>query len=343
MSNGEYHLGRYSSCYRSARHRQASSLDRHGFTLVELLVVIAIIGVLVALLLPAVQAAREAARRTQCLNNLKQIGLAFQLHADSQQIYPDGGLDMWSKRLPLEKRGGGGRDGTPKTAPLQGWGWAYQILPYIEQQSLWQTQSDRIVMSTPIEAYFCPSRRAPQVIEAAQDRNIRAKLDYAGNAGVDKTGENGRGNSLWAQLGNGLDGVIVRTPFDGRYNNRSVSIEPGRHIEDGMSNTLLVAEKCMNIAFATDGEHDDDDAGYVTGWDWDTVRWGHQQPSPDYLDPIRGQHVALMGAFGSSHSGIFNASFCDGSIRSVTFDIDFEVFSFVSSRNDQNAYDATDL
>lgn len=307
---------------------------RRAFTLVELLVVIAIIGVLVALLLPAVQAARESARRAQCLNNLKQISLAFQLHADSHEIYPDGGLDQWSKRLPLEKKGE-----RPSVAPLQGWGWAYQILPFVERQALWEMPRDRVVMSTPVETYFCPSRRPFQVFVARQDGTERAKLDYAGNAGSFEQPE----NTNWGSLGNGLDGVVVRTPFDGRFESRSHSIVPGRHIEDGMSNTLLVGEKCMNAAFAAEGEHDDDDAGYVTGWDWDTIRWGYLAPAPDYLDPIRGQHIDLMGAFGSSHPGLFNASFCDGSVRTISYDVESLVFEFVCSRNDLEAYDSTSL
>ena len=77
-----------------AQRIQARRIAR-GFTLVELLVVIAIIGVLVALLLPAIQAAREAARRTQCKNNLKQLGLACQLHVDSHKFFPSGGWGDW--------------------------------------------------------------------------------------------------------------------------------------------------------------------------------------------------------------------------------------------------------
>ena len=94
---------------------------------------------------------------------------------------------------------------------------------------------------------------------------------------------------------------------------------------------------------STDNEHDDDDAGYVTGWDWDIVRWGYFPPSPDYMDHVRGQQVPLMAAFGSSHAGGFNAAFCDGSVRSITFDVDSEVFELVSSRNDQQVYDMSEL
>ncbi|MEO2047560.1 MAG: DUF1559 domain-containing protein [Pirellulales bacterium] len=308
-------------------------LRRAGFTLVELLVVIAIIGILVALLLPAIQAAREAARRAQCLNNLKQIGLAFSLHGDAQGIYPDGGRGSWSKRLPVQRIRQ--KDGSrPNLAPKQAWGWGYQILPYIEQLALWELVRDADVMNTTIDAYFCPSRRAPQLTKG------RGMLDYAGNAGTSRVGASGDGD--WAMLGNGLDGVLVRPSF---FNLNPIladefshPIAPGRHIEDGTSNTLLVAEKCMNIAFLGEAMPDDD-AGYIEGWDWDIVRWGFLPPSPDYNHPVNGQLLPLMGSFGSSHPGIFNAALCDGSVRQIVFDVDLSVFELVSSRYDGKTYD----
>ena len=121
----------------------------HGFTLVELLVVIAIIGILVALLLPAIQAAREAARRTQCVNHLKQMSLAFGLHDNTHRIYPDGGENQWTKRMVVSKK--------PTVAPMQAWGWPYQILPFLEEAAVWELPQDNKVFGTPIAGYFCPT------------------------------------------------------------------------------------------------------------------------------------------------------------------------------------------
>jgi prepilin-type N-terminal cleavage/methylation domain-containing protein len=107
-------------------------LHRHGlvrailgaFTLIELLVVIAIIGVLVAILLPAIQAAREAARRTQCVNNLRQMGLAFANYHDARREFPTGGTEPWHD------------EGNAQSIHGKGYGWMVQILPYVEDTAL---------------------------------------------------------------------------------------------------------------------------------------------------------------------------------------------------------------
>ena len=166
---------------------------RFAFTLIELLVVIALIGVLIALLLPAVQRVRESANRVTCANHLKQIGLACHLHTDVHSYLPDGGGGYWMPRTL--------KDGLPLTAPHQDWGWAYQILPYIEQENLWRLPVDTDVAKVAVPLYFCPSRRPPQVlpgISSGMPDGPRGAIDYAGCGGTDGNfpSDNGGRNGL---------------------------------------------------------------------------------------------------------------------------------------------------
>jgi len=183
--------------------QRANLRKRRGFTLVELLVVIAIIGVLVSLLLPAVQAAREAARRAQCNNNLKQIGIGWLNHEVSHKFLPGAGWSPWVVG-----------DADMGVGVRQPGGWMYQILPFIEQHGLYELPGDgkADIVSTqqkqgalelqrrPVAVFHCPSRRAPQVIPfpmAAfpewQPKNsspIQQVVcgDYAANAGDNRKG-----------------------------------------------------------------------------------------------------------------------------------------------------------
>ncbi len=169
-------------------------------------------------------------------------------------------------------------------------------------------------------------------------------LDYAGNAGTDDTGK-----FSWGRMGNGLDGVVVRRPVPGENPPvetapRSPSVSLGRQITDGTSNTMLAGEKCLNIAFL--GQHQpDDDAGYWDGWDFDTIRWGYFQPSPDW-DNSSAQFtgfVPLRAAFGGSHPSVFMTVRADGSVRPVRFSVDLAVFKTFCSRDDGGVVDSEDL
>jgi prepilin-type N-terminal cleavage/methylation domain-containing protein len=140
--------------------RIESPQARRGFTLVELLVVIAIIGVLVALLLPAIQAAREAARRTTCLNQVRQMGVAMQNHVAALKVFPTGG-SIPNPLIQNYMSGGTNNPGTPNGPNKQGLGAFYQILPFLEQNAVKGIKTQLQLQSTIVPLYNCPSRRSP--------------------------------------------------------------------------------------------------------------------------------------------------------------------------------------
>lgn len=151
---------------------------RLAFTLVELLVVIAIISILIGMLLPAVQSVREAARRVTCQNNLKQMGLAIHSYSATFNGLPDGGFKYSSKRSKNAR-------GIPNLAPTQEWSVFYQILPYLEQQNLYESTDDLVIAGTDVPLYFCPSRRAATFKFNHIYPGVGFALnDYAGNGGL---------------------------------------------------------------------------------------------------------------------------------------------------------------
>jgi prepilin-type N-terminal cleavage/methylation domain-containing protein len=187
-----------------------------GFTLVELLVVIAIIGVLVALLLPAVQSAREAARRMKCASNLKQIGLALQNYHDTHNVFPPGVLTQTND--PHYRAGVPNGPGQDRNAAVESWGWAAFLLPYVEQTALYQQGpgSGQLLQNlvnpvalTPLAIYRCPSDTVPAIRNVGWAR--WATANYKGVCGhmtCHFTSDTHQGNGLGPEAGPGGNGTF---------------------------------------------------------------------------------------------------------------------------------------
>jgi prepilin-type N-terminal cleavage/methylation domain-containing protein len=282
-----------------------------AFTLVELLVVIAIIGVLVALLLPAVQAAREAARRTQCQNHLKQIGLAIQNHHDTLRVFPSGGTVPWA---------GSAYIGPPLPTRDELMSWPFQILPYIEQTAVHDKRTNSLVHTSSINGYFCPSRGG---VRTQGDRVLN---DYAGATPADAP-------NSWDQF---WHGNIWGVPTTARYNGVIIRSQTSgcpatmAYIKDGTSNTMIVSEKWLNIDNYGSGDWHDDQ-GWIDGWDPDVMRYTGFIPIPD----SRGSPYGWDGyQFGSAHVAGINVLLADGSVRMIPYTVNATIWNNLGHRRD---------
>ncbi len=341
--------------------------------MVELLVVITIIGILIALLLPAVQAAREAARQTQCKNNLKQLALGCLNHESLTKRFPtDGWGFSWAGDA---DRGNDWR---------QPGGWIYNVLPFIEQQTLhdlglgvgaWNSAAKEAAnaqrASTPMSGLYCPTRRAAVAYPLMPGyygtpwRNLTfppvlplGRADYAGNGGDTYTScEYPYPPPAWGGVEDGPSDVTLvenppgqmtsaaRTTF-GNVAKAATgvfycgSLTTIADITDGTSTTYLIGEKSLDPDYYATGQSAGDTEFATMGDNGDIVRWSSYRypivsPTTDWFKPLQDTPGAdLWQFFGSAHANGFQMAFCDGSAQMMSYTIDLEVHRRLCNRKD---------
>ncbi len=346
-----------------------------GFTLVELLVVIAIIGVLVALLLPAIQAAREAARRAQCQNNLKQIGLACLNYESAKNLLPYGALLGSSADL----------GGTPLYA-----GWTIEILPFCENQQLKALYRPGIVITstdvttqrlreTPMPMYTCPSDQPMELVTPSGGHPLAMTVKWWPGSYRAVSGR-GTGSDTWYLLENlpAPWGTSLATEYQSKQihdgwrgpihglrliagSNTVIDTTKGpeqeaiKSISDGTSNTLLAGEATNWM-----GNDVNNPFGRRTMWanSWgnaimsqtyaqDRIFWGDYRkcigaepplPTPRPLQYVgEDAKLCLSGWFGGHTAGM-NFVRCDGSMTFIGFDVDGQTFATQGSVADEGIF-----
>lgn len=310
-----------------SRPRHHHSGSSNGFTLIELLVVISIISILIGLLLPAVQASREAARNTQCMNNLKQIGLAVQnFESQRKELPPSRNYDHFQS-------------------------WAFLILPHMEQTALPEEWNDRLkyyyqsdkARLTRIPSYYCPSRRSGGVISTRGDDILSpfetsphipgTVADYACSAGHGPPG-------VWNWITSngafimGFGETEPPTVPEGNFAPPNAELVTWKSrtdfssIFDGASNTIIVGEK--HVRQQWQGVAPEDGAIYNGDHPGNFSRCG----GPGY--PLaRFPDDDYQTNFGSYHAAGVNFVFADGSVRTLDTNISTEVLGRLTARNDR--------
>ncbi|BBO30790.1 DUF1559 domain-containing protein [Lacipirellula parvula] len=339
-----------------------------GFTLVELLVVIAIIGVLVALLLPAVQAAREAARRSTCQNNLKQIGLGLQMHHDAKGYFPTGAASgegsMWSYGLlPFLEQSGAVSMSKVGEGAAGNFNWANSG-PY-DSTTIANDPASRnlLLCEMPFQVFRCPSAGLPENQADVSTQNWmvmkRSPASYIGSATGFLLDQNVTTPSMNSVYMSELDGVLFALS--------KISI---KHVLDGTSNTMIVGEAVhdadgqaaitrreMDVGSRKDhwviGSDDIDGTGGATAARDLSECLGSTAVPPNFQRGLLNTEVCAGGnassadcqkfqlTFGSTHPGMTQIAHCDGSAAVVTDDVDPIVWRDLATRDSQTALPTT--
>lgn len=336
---------------------------RKGFTLVELLVVIAIIGILIGMLLPAVQQVREAARRTTCMNQLRQIALASLNFESAYSTFPSAG----------DHSQGFDRDDVQFRSAVdrENWGWGYQILPFIEQNTLYDLRaidgtdgSPGRMLSLKVPAYNCPSRGDRVGIQTWGA--AYALGDYAGvmtswNYGwryssgwngfnwQDQPATEPEGQTIWK-------GIIAKT-FNsylesGVRKYQSFGKVGFGQISDGSSNTFMLGEKSVDArrySPPSTGWDWWDLPGAMHNADWPNMRGFHNADNgaPIWVDNLasnirRGNDDHAEHSFGSPHPGTVNFAVGDGSVHAVSNSINGDIADQLGRRDDGSTHSITE-
>ncbi|MCC9606271.1 DUF1559 domain-containing protein [Blastopirellula sp. JC732] len=298
---------------------------RDAFTLVELLVVIAIIGILIALLLPAVQQAREAARRMSCTNNLKQIGLASHNYHDTFKSFPSG----WIATV----------EGTnvPFAHGEPGWGWAAQLLPMLEQQNVVDSLIDfrlsirhsthTTVRVHHVPGYHCPSDRAPFTFEAHGEDHGHADSGSGGDDDLELASASYIG--VFGSTDNGGTtiedcesfGAGTKCAGNGVFHHNSAT--KFASIIDGTSNTFFCGERKFTDEAPSTWVGSVSESEYAIERILGIVDDHAPNDDDNHPEDFRSQHPAGT-----------NFAFCDGSVHLITETIDLQVYRNLANRQD---------
>jgi prepilin-type N-terminal cleavage/methylation domain-containing protein len=332
---------------------RASGRRNSAFTLVELLVVIAILGLLMALLMPSINSVRESARRTQCKNNLKQIGDAALQHLAAQGHFPSSGWGyLWSGD---PDRGFGAR---------QPGGWIYNILPYLGMDmvhDIGKASANKYNLlaesrSAAFPFTICPSRRKPIAypypnnwgVYNAAAASKSNKTDYGANGGSNMFLDIGPETlqcyttfpaCSWS-MNSPQQGIFPQAQVTAMLNNPSTGfngisgiMSEVSEVPDGQSNVFFAGEKYLDPNLYYTGTDPADNDTCLEGNDWDVNRWVITGYPP--LQDTPGVSGGSRG-FGSPHQSGVHFVMCDSSVKMLSYSIDFPTYQTLGVRNDGN-------